>query len=533
MSASASAVRVVGNSGQPVVLLPGGAESSEGFFPGLVEGLVADPGCRVVHYDRPGTGTSTVDGSLAGAADAVRAVVDELGLGPVVVVGQSLGGAVAALLAREHPDVVAGLVLLDPTPVNDPAICAQTARTTRLLEKATSTPVLGRAVTGALRATLARQRRGLRPDCAAAHARISELDIPKLARAVDDLTDVSAGFRETDLRHVPTVLVTADRAPGDAVHRAHGRLADALGGTLVSWPRATHDVHLSHPDETLAAVRGLVGRALGKRPAPRTDVRVVGESGPPVMLLPGGAEECDGFFPGLVEGLVADPGCRVILHDRPGTGSATETGFLVDAPAHLAALVAELDMGPVVVVGQSLGGGVATLLARDHPDVVAGLVLLDPTPVNDAAGCARLERTMRLMDRLCAVPALQRLLSGALRASFARQRRTLALRPDCEAAHRRIGDLDVRNLARAVRGITEVSAGFRESDLPRDIPSVVVTADRRPSNSIRRSHARVADALGAPLVSWPGAVHNVQLDHPDETLETVRDLVRRAAHRTA
>ncbi|TCK27865.1 alpha/beta fold hydrolase [Pseudonocardia endophytica] len=261
--------------------------------------------------------------------------------------------------------------------------------------------------------------------------------------------------------------------------------------------------------------------------------RVVGDSGPPVMLLPGGAEEVDGFFPGLVEGLVADPGCRVILHDRPGTGTSTVDGSLADAPSYLASLIGELGLGPVVVVGQSLGGGVATLLARDHPDVLAGVVLLDPTPVNDASGCARLERSMRLTERLCRVTVLRRLLSASLGRSFARQRAKLTLRPDCEAAHRKIGDLDLPRLARSVHGITELSAGMRESDLPRHIPAVVVTADRKPSNSIRRSHTRVAQALGAELVSWPGAMHNLQLDHPDETLETVRDLVRRVAAATS
>jgi pimeloyl-ACP methyl ester carboxylesterase len=79
-----------------------------------------------------------------------------------------------------------------------------------------------------------------------------------------------------------------------------------------------------------------------------------------------------------------------------------------------------------------------------------------------------------------------------------------------------------------VRGITALSAGFREADLPRR-PAVVVTADRKPTDGIRSAHARLAVALGAPLVSWPGAVHNLHLDHPDETLEVVRDLVRTAA----
>lgn len=255
-------------------------------------------------------------------------------------------------------------------------------------------------------------------------------------------------------------------------------------------------------------------------------VRVHGESGQAVLLLPGGAEACDGFFPGLVEGLVADPGCRVIVHDRPGTGTATVDGTLAGAADHLAALIAQLGCGPVVVVGQSLGGAVGVLLARDHPEQVAGLVLLDPTVINDPRTCTFLERMTRVLGAAAAVPGLRSVLSRALRASLVRATRRQRLRPDCEAAQLRMADIDIPVLARAVRGITELSRGFREADLPR-VPSVVVTADRKPDTAMRRGHTRLAAAFGGEVVCWPGATHGVHLDHPDETLATVRALVTR------
>ncbi|HKY14192.1 MAG TPA: alpha/beta hydrolase, partial [Microthrixaceae bacterium] len=48
---------------------------------------------------------------LSDCADDCAAIIDELGTGPVIVVGYSLGGPVAQLLWRRHPDKVAGLVL--------------------------------------------------------------------------------------------------------------------------------------------------------------------------------------------------------------------------------------------------------------------------------------------------------------------------------------------------------------------------------------------------------------------------------------
>ncbi|MEV7553645.1 alpha/beta hydrolase [Amycolatopsis sp. NPDC089917] len=253
-------------------------------------------------------------------------------------------------------------------------------------------------------------------------------------------------------------------------------------------------------------------------------VRVHGESGQAVLLLPGGAESCDGFFPGLVEGLVADPGCRVIVHDRPGTGTATDDGALADAASHLSALIDSLDCGPVVVVGQSLGGAVAVLLAREHPEKVAGLVLLDPTPIDDPRTCAGLERAVGVLGKLSTVPVLRHVFPRVVKAAVLRAARRQDLRPDCEAAFVRTADADLPTLGRAVRGITALSKEVRGAALPR-LPAVVVTADRKPDTAMRRSHERFAAAFGGRVECWPGATHSVHLDHPDETLATVRELV--------
>jgi pimeloyl-ACP methyl ester carboxylesterase len=48
---------------------------------------------------------------LADCADDAAALVDVLGTGPVIAVGYSMGGPIAQLLWRRHPEQVAGLVL--------------------------------------------------------------------------------------------------------------------------------------------------------------------------------------------------------------------------------------------------------------------------------------------------------------------------------------------------------------------------------------------------------------------------------------
>lgn len=74
-------------------------------------------GYRVVTTDLRGHGDSgagfTTYGDEATAADVV-ALVEHLGAGPAVLVGNSMGASAAAVVAGDRPDLVRALVLLSP-----------------------------------------------------------------------------------------------------------------------------------------------------------------------------------------------------------------------------------------------------------------------------------------------------------------------------------------------------------------------------------------------------------------------------------
>lgn len=76
------------------------------------------PDFRVVAVDRPGTGWSVRErGSshgLRAQGDVVAGLIGHLDLDRPVVVGHSLGGAVALALGLDHPDKTRGLVLVAP-----------------------------------------------------------------------------------------------------------------------------------------------------------------------------------------------------------------------------------------------------------------------------------------------------------------------------------------------------------------------------------------------------------------------------------
>jgi 3-oxoadipate enol-lactonase len=99
--------------------------------------------------------------------------------------------------------------------------------------------------------------------------------------------------------------------------------------------------------------------------------------GPVVMLLHGWMASADLNWCGAYSDL-AGAGYRVLAIDHRGHGRGLRplTRFrLVDCAADAAAALRALDAAPALIVGYSMGGAIAQLVARDHPDVASGIVL--------------------------------------------------------------------------------------------------------------------------------------------------------------
>jgi pimeloyl-ACP methyl ester carboxylesterase len=124
------------------------------------------------------------------------------------------------------------------------------------------------------------------------------------------------------------------------------------------------------PDEHPAQTRGYI-EARGSR----IYVETFG-SGTPILFLHGGLLYFDNSFAKQREYFASFR--KVIGVDRPGHGHSPDNGRPLTYQAmadDMAAVIGQLAIGPVDIVGHSDGGDVGLILAHDHPELVRRLVI--------------------------------------------------------------------------------------------------------------------------------------------------------------
>lgn len=232
------------------------------------------PGIRVVRVDLPGLGRSAGaaqgEPSVAAMADAVVAVLDELGVERAVVLGTSTGGYAALELAARHSGRLAGLALSSTTTrVIEPDVPAERRE---LADRLEATGDLGPLVDGAdagLGPTAQREQPDLLPALRTIVRDSAPGGVAWAARAVAARRDTSA-----DLAAYAGEVVLLSGAEDDETppERATEMVAVRRGlppglTELVVLPSTGHLTALERPAEVAAVLAGLVERAGGAQPS--------------------------------------------------------------------------------------------------------------------------------------------------------------------------------------------------------------------------------------------------------------------------
>ena len=114
----------------------------------------------------------------------------------------------------------------------------------------------------------------------------------------------------------------------------------------------------------------------------------VGGNGPPALLLHGLAGHAGEWAE--TAGWLTER-ARVVALDARGHGRSERSPSDLSPAAWVADVVfaiEELGLGPVALVGQSLGGQTALLIAAERPDLSRALIVADASPAEEAEGAA-------------------------------------------------------------------------------------------------------------------------------------------------
>jgi len=223
----------------------------------------------------------------------------------------------------------------------------------------------------------------------------------------------------------------------------------------------------------------------------------------------------------------ASAGHPAIAVDVPGFGASDRPWpYDYSAAGEARGLLAYLDARGIeraVVVGNSLGGGAALLLAADHPERVAALVLVAPaTPEGPIVWPVRLLRIPLLGELALALSTRALAGHGLRRWQFARAERVTEQTID--DAWRPLGIPGTRRAAlAAIRSDPRPHVGI-ESRLR--VPTLIVWGSRDrlvPASDAERVHARIA---GSRLVMIPDAGHLPQREQPELFARAVAEFVR-------
>lgn len=229
------------------------------------------PSHRVLALDQRGHGHSErrpLDVSRGASVADVASVIHQMGVGPVALVGQSMGANTALLVAAEHPELVTALVLAEGSP-DVPARGEPSPDTASRIQRWLATWPVSFPTTDAARAFFASQ--DLEPEAWTAGLEQAPDGLrPGFERAVmvDCIADLASRNYWQQWRSIrcPTLIVLGQRGHFSDEHGAR-LVREALDAELVTIPDVGRDLHLEALERWTEVLRRFLDSL--RRPAVR------------------------------------------------------------------------------------------------------------------------------------------------------------------------------------------------------------------------------------------------------------------------
>lgn len=267
--------------GAPTVVLESGLGAGASAWRRVQDPIAA--ATRVCSYDRAGFGRS---GPTSGPRDA-GVLADDLYqvlkagkvAGPYVLVGHSLGGLTTRIFASRHPELVAGLVLVDPSHEDQTKRFAELAPEAMKADRARTAVIRFCADPKRTEAVAKRCTEPAPPDLPPAFAErfVAAQGPARAAASMAELDDFDAGAaivarERKPLGDTPLVILTAATQavpPGtpprqaEALHEAWVKMHDDIAtlsprGVNLVVQGAGHGIQMDKPAAVITAIQGVV-----------------------------------------------------------------------------------------------------------------------------------------------------------------------------------------------------------------------------------------------------------------------------------
>lgn len=211
---------------------------------------------RFIAPDLMGFGSSSAPDdeslySMDSYADDVAALLDELGLDKVVLVGLSMGGYIAFAFLRRHGDRVSALVLADTKAEADPPAAIEKRTNQQAQVRAEGTAGLIEALGGAL---LGEATRSKNPEVVEATKRLMDNPHGGFVGALEAMKNRPDSTGELASISVPTLVIVGENdgvTPPDASRAMNEAIP---GSRLVVIPESGHLSNLEAPEAFTGAL---------------------------------------------------------------------------------------------------------------------------------------------------------------------------------------------------------------------------------------------------------------------------------------
>jgi pimeloyl-ACP methyl ester carboxylesterase len=253
------ACRRVG-SGRPLLVLNGFAATSADWDPTFIDRLASAN--QLVLIDNRGTGGSMDYGApfdIRQLADDTARVIDTLGFQRANVLGWSMGGFIAQMLAVQRPDRVNKLILLSTDPGGTDAELASTSVWSQLIDTSGTSHQQARRLVSFLFPTKVAEAvyREFGDVVAAARARLSPELIKRQAAAMDGWHKDSVGSRSQGIS-APTLIAAGTEdiviSPSNALKLVNA-IADAW---LARFNGGGHAFMAQYPRQLADLINGFL-----------------------------------------------------------------------------------------------------------------------------------------------------------------------------------------------------------------------------------------------------------------------------------